>query len=59
MTERQGGATIMQGIEQVGLIDGLMPVYSNGAEFWAGTPYQPLRGIVRDSLSALIRAFSQ
>jgi hypothetical protein len=49
----------MQGIEQVGLIDGLMPVYSNGAEFWAGTPYQPLRGIVRDSLSALIRAFSQ
>jgi hypothetical protein len=51
--------TITQYIEQVGEIDGLVPVYSNGTEFWAGTPEKPLRGIVRDSLEDLYHAFSE
>ena len=50
--------TVTPTIEQVGLIDSLMPVYSNGTEYWAGTPDTPLRGIVRDSLADLVHAFS-
>ena len=51
--------TTTQHVEQVGLIDGLIPVYSNGAKFWAGTPGRPLRGIVRDGLADLVHAFSE
>jgi hypothetical protein len=50
--------TITLTIERVGLIDGMIPVYSNGTEYWAGTPDTPLRGVVRDSLEDLYRAFS-